>query len=1463
MPTKTGTAAFMDKYNELSVADQTVLQAVSALWEPASANLAASCLAAAGFRESPLRAFSPQIVATRLARLAKAGFLAESAAANARGQKVRLWQCRPEIGEIALRHAVRDGKFLPVAKAALTETRGRDWKAEGAEDSPGRRLRLAFHAGDWRLAGNEIAGLGENAPGEGGAMLAQLIRLQPDDSWKRSAKPVLFGPVLAAAMKDLLAGWRDGAALEDAARECLDRDRENPGRTALLFTLLDSLTLRGKMKEARKLASEVEGALRPAAELPPAVAEGAAEAPELAETALARRRAKLGARDALPGDSGAVWQALAVLSSGAGESAEAVEAMARRLTAPFLRQHEYGGALDCLRHAFLLMTGEASAARLLPASPPDGHPFTVLCHGLALLRIHPSPAADAAEKYRARAQTAQAAGYRWLAAQLSAIADAAAGVETGGEKAGGGNAESRAARDAGKWPALTRFFRGDDAWRRGLRALDDLASGDGAGDSLPQKRLAWLVQFPANPESPFVPFDVQPVEQTQTRDGGWSKGRNVALRRIFHRAADLTCALDQDRMVFSALRYDYEGQVNGFRFDAGQALTFLVGHPHVYRGDAGGAKVDIVPGRFELSVAEKDGGCEIAMEPALEDFLPRRGAAGADAAPFTDAGTGERIYTPIGDIDAPHVESEEEAEEARRQRGGAAAAEFPAPGEDLPGTAARMETPTRLRVYSLGERERRLARIVGDGLVVPAHGRDEAIRTLTRLSGKIHMHSDIPGLAGEGEAVTADDRPRFHIMPQNPGLKVEVWAHPLGDDGPAYRPGKGGKVLTAEVDGRTVRTTRDVAREKDLAAAAVAACPALEGKMDGDLSWRLENPEDALAFLAETEDLGGKAVLAWPKGGRFRVRRLRGLGGVSIRVNSSSEWFELDGAVRIDENLVADMASLLASLRESGGKFVEIGEGEFVALTEELRRQLLDLEAMGEFHNGKFRLPVLAGGLLEELAGSGAELVEDAEWRRGLERRRELAGFTPELPEGFNAELRDYQLEGYRWMARLAEWGAGACLADDMGLGKTVQALAILARRAHAGPALVVAPTSVCHNWISETIRFAPHLRMRQFGEGDRAARIAALGPGDVLMTSYSLLRQEDKLLGGVHWSTVVLDEAQAIKNIAAKRSKAAMALDADFRLITTGTPIENHLSELWNLFRFINPHLLGSWRKFQDRFGVPIERNRDHEAALRLRRIIRPFILRRTKAQVLGSLPPKTEITLAVELGERERAFYESLRRGAVERLDAEAAEGGSAEKRRFLILAEIMRLRRACCSPELAGGGADFPSAKQEQFKETLSELVANNHKVLVFSQFVDHLSIIRRHLDAMGIRYQYLDGSTPAKARKKAVDDFQGGVGDVFLISLKAGGLGLNLTAADYVIHMDPWWNPAVEDQASDRAHRIGQEKPVTVYRLVAAGTIEEKIVELHRDKRDLADNLLSGADRAAGLDMEEILRLLRDY
>ena len=385
--------------------------------------------------------------------------------------------------------------------------------------------------------------------------------------------------------------------------------------------------------------------------------------------------------------------------------------------------------------------------------------------------------------------------------------------------------------------------------------------------------------------------------------------------------------------------------------------------------------------------------------------------------------------------------------------------------------------------------------------------------------------------------------------------------------------------------------------------------------------------------------------------------------------------------------------------------------------------------------------------------------------------------------------------------------------------------------------------------------------RSRRTGFRPRAIAprfVAGLGPRDVLVCSYGLLHQEAELLGGRAWQMAVLDEAQAIKNAGTKRAQASLALQAGFRLALSGTPVENDLDELWSLFSFVNPGLLGSREGFQKRFAIPIERDRDAHARQALRSLIRPFLLRRTKAAVLSELPPRTEQTMEVEMGEAERALYEAMRQRALETIAALDAPQG---KRKIHILAEITRLRRACCNPALIDPAAGVPSGKLDAFLDLVDDLVRNRHRALVFSQFVGHLALVRTALDARGIRYEYLDGSTPSAERERRVTAFQAGGAELFLISLRAGGTGLNLTAADYVVHLDPWWNPAVEDQASDRAHRIGQERPVTIYRLIMQDSIEERIVRLHRDKRDLASELLEGAETSARLSEEELLDLIR--
>ncbi|MEM9261133.1 MAG: DEAD/DEAH box helicase, partial [Bacteroidota bacterium] len=332
---------------------------------------------------------------------------------------------------------------------------------------------------------------------------------------------------------------------------------------------------------------------------------------------------------------------------------------------------------------------------------------------------------------------------------------------------------------------------------------------------------------------------------------------------------------------------------------------------------------------------------------------------------------------------------------------------------------------------------------------------------------------------------------------------------------------------------------------------------------------------------------------------------------------------------------------------------------------------------------------------------------------------------------------------------------------------------------------------------------------------------------------------------------------AQAIKNAATKRAKAVQNLQGDFKLATTGTPIENHLGELWSLFRFLNPGLLSSKAAFNEKYNKPIARDGDEGRRSTLKKLVKPFILRRRKDEVLTELPPKTEIVLNVALSEEEKALYEALRRQAVREI-AQADE----QQKRFTVLAQLTKLRQAACHPRLVRPTSKLGSAKLELVGQTLLEILESGHKALIFSQFVKHLKIVENWVKGQGIAYQYLDGSTPGKKREQAVNAFQAGEGQVFLISLKAGGTGLNLTAADYVLHLDPWWNPAAEDQASDRAHRIGQQRPVTVYRFVSEGTIEEQIIALHAEKRDLADQILAGTGKAGTLGVDEILALIQE-
>ncbi|MGZ3459740.1 MAG: DEAD/DEAH box helicase, partial [Archangium sp.] len=377
--------------------------------------------------------------------------------------------------------------------------------------------------------------------------------------------------------------------------------------------------------------------------------------------------------------------------------------------------------------------------------------------------------------------------------------------------------------------------------------------------------------------------------------------------------------------------------------------------------------------------------------------------------------------------------------------------------------------------------------------------------------------------------------------------------------------------------------------------------------------------------------------------------------------------------------------------------------------------------------------------------------------------------------------------------------------------------------------------------------------------QADRLECLAKLGKSDVLIVSFGLLVRDAAQLGALSFSTLVVDEAQALKNPNTRRARAARQLQAGFRIALSGTPLENHLGELWSLFAIVFPGLLGSWEQFRERFAAPIERGKDPDARAALSRVIRPFLLRRTKQEVARELPPRMEIQVPVALSEEEWALYEDARLAAVAEVSAQG-KGVRDEQQRFQVLAALTRLRLLASHPRLYDAESALTSSKMRRLLELLEELRSEGHRALVFSQFTSHLELVREELARAGFTHLYLDGSTPAGARAKRIASFQSGEGDVFLISLKAGGTGINLTAADYVIHLEPWWNPAVEDQATDRAHRIGQTRPVTVYRLISRGTIEEQILSLHSDKRALVAGVLEGTDVAARLTTKDLLALL---
>lgn len=595
---------------------------------------------------------------------------------------------------------------------------------------------------------------------------------------------------------------------------------------------------------------------------------------------------------------------------------------------------------------------------------------------------------------------------------------------------------------------------------------------------------------------------------------------------------------------------------------------------------------------------------------------------------------------------------------------------------------------------------------------------------------------------------------------------------------------------------------------------------------------------------------------------------IRRPGAFRMNVSSGVDWFELSGECDFGGEAVA-LPDILAAVRK-GENFVRLGDGSRGLLPETWLAKYGAVLEMAEEKDGKLQFKPTQAMILDALLAAHETTTVDRKFKDFRRKMSSFDGIKPvTAPRGFTGELRPYQNEGLAWLKFLQDFRFGGCLADDMGLGKTVQVLALLENRRTRRPgsdevkrpSLIVVPRSLIYNWRQEAARFAPKLRVLDFSEKSRKEQWQQVADHDVVLTTYGTMLRDITQLHELEFDYVILDEAQAIKNTNSQSAKACRLLRATHRLALTGTPIENHIGELWSIVEFLNPGMLGKAAAFS-KLTVGNGSTEEQAAGRELiAKAIRPILLRRTKQQVLDDLPAKSEQTIFCDLSKSERKKYDELRDFYRASLSQKIGEVGL-EKSKIHVLEALLRLRQASCHLGLLDAKLrSSTSAKLAMLFEQMDELISENHKALVFSQFTQLLGIVKEHLDAKKITYEYLDGQT--RDRQKRVERFQNDPDcPLFLVSLKAGGRGLNLTAADYVFILDPWWNPAVEAQAIDRAHRMGQTKPVFAYRLIARDTVEEKILELQSSKRELADSIISADSSVLKNLTAEDLRMLLD-
>jgi len=1311
-----------------------------------------------------------------------------------------------EFRELVVRRLAREGELAAVADATRVLLGDRSLGVFAVLLQAGELGEFQRHS---YLLARAVGRL--TTPIDGDVLLREAVTSPFDPAWfdatfrdsaLATAQKVLRDALGALDECDDLFNW----AVTELTRANAAGNAEDASNQALRQTLAEHAILRGRIELAEACANALPPSVRWAIE--------AATFFQSADLGGARRHLDAWRESkAPPPDVAAILPLLALVSYGRGSAAAAGEA--KRLLAGRSAEAGRGGVERAFRTFFRYGSqSESEHVRLdvhqLAAGASAWELFVLGLTVHLYLKQEVTRAGWAVRLVRAGAAWTEA-GYSWIGRQALFLARALSPEYFEREYE---PLRARSFLDALEARPgeliLSELTVAKPEWERALEALAELAEQP-VEEADASRRVAWYVDMSDGTLD-------RPALQELKR-GGWTKGRRLPLPQLWALSHELP---REDQNVLASTR---EAGPDKREFSA-EAFEALIGHPRVFNGARGGAPVEVVRGVARVETRDERGYLSIYVEPK-----------------------GARL-----------------------------------------GVNVVVENEARLVVYRVTPAMQRVIELLPEGLRIPKEREPEALAVLGKLSRGVEVQSRH---LGADRRVEPDASVCLRIAPEAGSWLVQAGVRPFGEQGRFFVPGSGKATLSLYAGGERLLCTRDMRLEKANVSRLIQACPSLlDRTLDEDSarapgeareSWDFDEA-GLLELLTELGESGEIHALEWPESAALRVRGRATSKSLHGALRRKKGWYLATGGLSLDDGTEIAIAELAQGSVVDGGRFIRLPNGDFLAVEERIRRVMAALANTEPAAPKSPDLRIHQGALavLESLgdAAEGSNFDVDGEARAWLDRVAALATREFPVPAALHAELRSYQLDGYRWLSYLAALGLGACLADDMGLGKTIQILALLLTRVEAGPALVVGPTSVCANWMAEAARFAPSLRVAEYAGSERGQLLAQLAPPadavpaeaasagaapagaapahapQLIVCSYGLLQQDAEALAAIEWGTLVLDEAQFIKNAESLRARAASRLRAECRIAATGTPVENHLGDLWSIFNFINPGLLGAWRTFNHRFIKPIEQRREDVVRQSLQEQIKPFILRRTKAEVLADLPPLTTVQHTVQLSESEARGYALLRRQIHEKLYTTHGK----RENKLEILAEITRLRRYCCHPRLVFPQADGEASKLQAMLDLVLELRENDHRALVFSQYVDFLELVRQRLDEAGVTYQYLDGSTPRAQRKTRVNAFQAGEGTLFLISLKAGGFGLNLTAADYVIHLDPWWNPAVEAQATDRAHRIGQERPVTVYRLITKDTIEESIVALHENKRALADALLSEGSEAATLSVNELIGLI---